>query len=139
MSRIVMILLLSCAAVLAQSNRGGITGTVFDSSGAAVPGATVTVTNTGTNSELKLKTSQSGAYTAQSLDPVLYRVAVEAGGFKTSVMDNVKVDTATVTTVNVTLVPGQVNTRRVSSTLRHLAWEFSDFLPLSFGRLAPAC
>src|ERR1035437_11078588 len=25
--------------------------------------------------------------------------------------------------------------RRVSSTLRHLAWEFSDFLPLSFGRL----
>jgi len=29
--------------------------------------------------------------------------------------------------------------RRVSSTLRHLAWEFSDFLPLSFGRLAPAC
>jgi hypothetical protein len=29
--------------------------------------------------------------------------------------------------------------RRVSSTLRHLAWEFSDFLPLSFGRSAPAC
>jgi hypothetical protein len=29
--------------------------------------------------------------------------------------------------------------RRVSSTLIHLAWEFSDFLPLSFGRLAPAC
>jgi len=29
--------------------------------------------------------------------------------------------------------------RRVSSTLRHLAWEFSDFLPLSFGRLGPAC
>ncbi|HEY6347272.1 MAG TPA: hypothetical protein VIY49_37765 [Bryobacteraceae bacterium] len=29
--------------------------------------------------------------------------------------------------------------RRVSSTLRHLAWEFSDFLPLSFGRLVPAC
>jgi peptide-methionine (R)-S-oxide reductase len=29
--------------------------------------------------------------------------------------------------------------RRVSSTLRHLAWEFSDFLPLSFGRLVAAC
>ena len=29
--------------------------------------------------------------------------------------------------------------RRVSSTLRHLAWEFSDVLPLSFGRLASAC
>ena len=29
--------------------------------------------------------------------------------------------------------------RRVSSTLRHPAWEFSDFLPLSFGRVAPAC
>ena len=31
------------------------------------------------------------------------------------------------------------NGRRVSSTLRHLAWEFSDFLPLSLGRLGPAC
>jgi hypothetical protein len=29
--------------------------------------------------------------------------------------------------------------RRVSSTLRHPAWEFSDFLPLSFGRVEPAC
>ena len=29
--------------------------------------------------------------------------------------------------------------RRVSSTLRHLAWEFTDFLPLYFGRLEPGC
>jgi hypothetical protein len=29
--------------------------------------------------------------------------------------------------------------RRVSSTLRHPAWEFTDFFPLSFGRAAPAC
>ena len=29
--------------------------------------------------------------------------------------------------------------RRVSSTLRHLAWEFTDFLPLPLGRLEPAC
>ena len=29
--------------------------------------------------------------------------------------------------------------RRVSSTLRHPAWEFTDFLPLSFGRVEPAC
>ena len=42
--------------------------------------------------------------------------------------------------VDLTIEAGDYDfARRVSSTLRHLAWEFSDFLPLSFGRLAPAC
>jgi hypothetical protein len=110
MIRIIGVSLVLCAAVFAQSNRGGIAGTVFDSSGAAVPKATVIVTNTGTNQVFSLTTSQSGAYMAPSLDPVIYRVVAEASGFKTSVVDGVKVDTATVTTVNVTLEPGQVTT-----------------------------
>jgi hypothetical protein len=89
--------------LVAQTNRGGITGTVFDKSGAVVTGAAVTITNKGTNQQFKVKTSPAGAYNLPSLDPVMYSVSVEAEGFKKSVVENVKVDTAVVSTVDVTL------------------------------------
>jgi hypothetical protein len=92
----------------AQSNTGSLRGTVFDSHGAVVPEATVTVTNIGTNQAAHLTTSATGSYTAANLDPVLYRVEVEAPGFKKAVVGNVKVDTASTATVNVTLQPGAV-------------------------------
>ncbi len=92
---------------MAQTNRGGITGTVFDRTGAVIPGATVIVINIGTNESLRLSTSASGAYTAPSLNPVEYRITVEAAGFRKAVIDRVKVDTATTATVDVTLEPGE--------------------------------
>lgn len=103
----VIVLLLSVAG-FGQTNRGGITGTVTDQKGAAVPGATVTITNIGTNQKVVLTTSDDGAFTANSLDPVLYNVTVEASGFKKSLVQNVKVDTATSATVNVLLEVGTV-------------------------------
>jgi Carboxypeptidase regulatory-like domain len=90
----------------AQTNRGGIAGTVFDPQGAIVPGANVTIVNLGTNQVTKAKTSSAGAYTVLNLDPVSYSVAVEVSGFKKEVVDNVKVDTASVATVNLTLQTG---------------------------------
>jgi hypothetical protein len=96
--------------IIGQTNRGGISGTVKDATGAVVPGATVTVTNAGTNQTLKLTTSEEGAFTASSLEPVVYSVTVEAPGFKKAVVNNVKVDTATTAAVNVTLEPGAVET-----------------------------
>ena len=92
-----------------QTNRGGISGTVTDSTGAVVSGATVTITNVGTNQVSKLTTSESGSYSATSLEPVIYRVAVEAGGFKKALVDGVKVDTATTSTVNITLELGNID------------------------------
>src|SRR5215831_13722557 len=98
-----------CAAIVcAQTNRGGISGTVFDSTGAVVSGATVTITNVGTNRELRLTTSTEGAYSATSLEPVLYRITVEAQGFKKAVIDNIKVDTASTTTINIKLETGAI-------------------------------
>jgi carboxypeptidase family protein len=100
-----------CAAVVcAQTNRGGISGTVFDSTGAVVSGATVTITNVGTNHIVKLTTSTEGAFTATALDPVVYSITVEAAGFKKAVVNNVKVDTATTANINVSLQPGGVET-----------------------------
>src|SRR5262245_5942619 len=103
-------LALAASVLLAQTNKGSLTGTVFDRQGAVVPAATVTVTNLGTGESLKLSTSEAGAYSAPLLDPVSYRVAVEAAGFKKAVVENIKVNTADTSTVNVTLEPGQVTT-----------------------------
>ena len=87
----------------AQTNRGGISGTVADTTGGVIPGAAVTITNLGTNQAVKLTTSAEGAYSATSLEPVAYSITVEAAGFKKAVVNNVKVDTATIVTANVTM------------------------------------
>ena len=99
-----------CAVAAAgQSNRGGISGTVTDATGAVVPGATVIITNLGTNQTIKLITSEAGAYSATSLEPVSYRVTVEAPGFKKSVAESVKVDTGNMSAVNFSLEPGALD------------------------------
>src|SRR3954466_2469058 len=90
-----------CAVVaLGQTNKGGISGTVIDSNGAAVPGATVTVTNLGTNQSTTVTTSESGGFTVSSLDPVTYSVTVEASSFKKAVVEKIKVDTSSIASVN---------------------------------------
>ena len=93
-------------AIIGQTNRGGISGTVTDSNGAIVPGAKVTVTNVGTNQSSTVTASSNGAYSISSLEPVEYNVLVEAAKFKKSVIEKIKVDTATVQTVNVVLEVG---------------------------------
>lgn len=59
-----------------------IRGTVFDASGAAIPGANVAVTNTETNFTRRTITSAEGIYSASSLGAGSYRVTVELQGFK---------------------------------------------------------
>ena len=97
------------ASLAAQTNRGGITGTIFDPSGAIVPGARITVTNLGTNQKIVEKASTAGAYSVPGLDPVTYNIEVEAQGFKKKRVENVKVDTATIATVDITLETGSVS------------------------------
>ncbi|MEK7723515.1 MAG: carboxypeptidase regulatory-like domain-containing protein, partial [Acidobacteriota bacterium] len=108
-----VIVMLFSIASFGQTNRGGISGTVTDEKGAAVPGATVTIINVGTNQKTVLTTSSDGAFTASSLDPVLYNISVETSGFKKALIQNVKVDTATSSTVNILLEVGTV-TEQVS-------------------------
>src|SRR6185436_5553207 len=99
-----------CATLAgAQTNKGGIAGTVSDKSGAVVPGATVVVTNLGTGETIRLTTSDKGTYAAPVLDPVEYRVTAELSGFKKVTVPRVKVDTATTMTVNLQLELGTLS------------------------------
>ncbi len=104
---IVCILVLSFAS-LGQTNRGGISGTITDANGGAIPGAKVTITNIGTNQAVTLTTSEDGAYSANSLEPVSYSVLVEAANFKSAIVESVKVDTASVQSLNLKLETGSI-------------------------------
>jgi len=110
MKRLLAIVVLSVLSVMAQTNRGGIVGTVMDQTEAVVPGATITVTNIGTNEVRKVTTTEHGTYAVMDLEPVMYRLEVEAPGFKRAVVDKVKVNTATTATANVKLETGSIQT-----------------------------
>jgi len=105
-------LIVCCAFVapaIGQAVYGSVFGTVTDASGAAVPNATVTITNTGTNVSETAKTNESGNYNQTRLIPGTYRVKVEASNFKSAVVETVVVNVDTASTVNVALQPGQVS------------------------------
>src|SRR5438093_3991160 len=78
-------LLLAATPAPAQQDMGVITGIVTDSSGAAAPGARVTVTNRDTNETQSTGTDVSGSYTVGPLRIGSYDVAVEMTGFKKAV------------------------------------------------------
>jgi hypothetical protein len=79
----VAVLILAAIPVAAQLPTGAILGTVKDSSGASVPGATVTVRNTDTNLTRTQMTEQDGSYRFSELQVGRYEMRAEAAGFRT--------------------------------------------------------
>ncbi len=101
--------LLLASFVLGQSDRGTITGTVTDSSGAAAPGANVTVTNQATNANSTAVTTGDGVYSVVALPPGTYRIRIEKSGFKRAELSQVTVMVGNTTAANITMEVGQVN------------------------------
>src|SRR5437867_2431679 len=94
---------------VAQEITGSIVGTVKDSNGAAVPGATVTVTDSGTKLVVRtVQTNDEGQYTARDLPVTTYDLSVEAKGFKKHVESKVQVDVGKRRTLDVALEPGNI-------------------------------
>ena len=108
--RILLLAIALLVSALAQTNRGGVSGNVTDASGALVPGASITIINSGTNETRKLTASDRGSFIQENLDPVTYRIEVSAPGFKKAIIQDVKVDTSTINTANIILLPGDVAT-----------------------------
>src|ERR1700761_4833719 len=88
--RAVVLVLAVAAALYGQATTGQFGGTVTDASGASVPNAKVTVTNTGTGASRTVTTDQTGTYLAPLLPPGAYDVSAEAAGFKKVVQSNVE-------------------------------------------------
>src|SRR5262249_4626449 len=78
------VLLVCCSTASAQeSASSGIVGQVTDSTHGALPGATITVTNTGTNAQRTAVTDAEGRFSIPSLPPATYRLRAELSGFQT--------------------------------------------------------
>ncbi len=92
----------------AQSNFGLISGTVADSSGAAISGAAVTATNSGTGSRQSVKSDSAGAFAFPPLEAGTYTVTVEQQGFKTSQQTGVVLDAASSRSLAFQMVLGTV-------------------------------
>src|SRR5438105_841483 len=86
-----LFMVLTAAPALAQSDRGSITGTVTDPSGAVVQNAKVTATSLDTGEVRETTTSGEGSYTLPELKAGRYRITAEAQGFKATTVDEYKV------------------------------------------------
>src|SRR5262245_34297707 len=92
-----------------QSDRGAITGTVTDSSGAIIIGAKVTITNLNSGETRVAATTAEGYFTFPELPANLYRLMVEAKGFKIAVVENIQIGVQTTRRADVRLVAGEVS------------------------------
>jgi hypothetical protein len=101
--------LLGSASANAQTLFGGIVGTATDASNAAVPNATVTITNKGTGQQRQAETNDVGQYTFVAVIPGTYEVKISKEGFRTVTEQGAVVQPNNVTRVDLALPVGSVN------------------------------
>ncbi len=106
---LILLTLSLCLAVAAQGTTSRVIGVVTDNTGAVVAGATVTLTNQGTNTSLTTTTSNGGGYVFDLVQPGTYTVSVEKDGFKKLVSSNNPVLVNQPATINAALEVGDVS------------------------------
>src|SRR5438128_3752795 len=102
----VLLSIVLSAGTFAQTINATLGGTVSDSSGALIPGVTITATNTATGVVSSVLTNEAGAYQFASLQSGLYKVSAELAGFKTYVYEPVNLGVSQQIRLNFTLQVG---------------------------------
>jgi hypothetical protein len=108
---VMLLALLAITGAFAQSDRGIITGTVADGTGAMVPSAKVSLTNNETGAHYETITTATGNYTLAALPVGNYKLTVEQAGFSKAERTNISVQVAVTTRVDLEL---QIGTASVS-------------------------
>jgi hypothetical protein len=104
-----LIALIAVSSILVHGQfRAGIQGTVADSSGALIPGATLILTNQETKQTQTTQSSDDGFYRFSSLAPGQYSVSIEKAGFKKAIVEDIKVDAESVKGQDVILETGGI-------------------------------
>jgi carboxypeptidase family protein/TonB-dependent receptor-like protein len=95
--------MLMAPAAIAQTSAGSMTGRILDATGGALPGVTVTATNTATGFSRSVVTGSDGGYIFPSLPVGTYNVTAELAGFATVTARSVEVQVATERKLDLTL------------------------------------
>lgn len=98
------------SSAFAQANSGDLTGSVLDSSGAAIPNATVIAANDETGVQTTTQSNAGGVYRFTNLPVGRYTITASASGFTTDTLKNVDVALNNTVTANLTLSVGKVGT-----------------------------
>jgi hypothetical protein len=122
-----LLLLLIPNTAKAQFEDGSLVGTIHDASGAVIPNAAVSATNTATGIVAKTTSSASGDYEFPSLRVGVYAVKAEATGFSTAVAENINVSVAARTRIDLALkIGGSESTVEVSGVTLALETDTSE-------------
>jgi hypothetical protein len=103
------LLLIGAAPAWGQAVYGSVVGTVTDASGAAVPGAKITITDVARGVSFTTLTNETGNYTQSHLIVGLYEVHVDAVGFSPYVGKNISVEVDATTRVDIRVTTGDVH------------------------------
>jgi len=103
--RLFVVFMAACMS-WSQTDRGDITGTVSDTSGAIVPDVEVTAINLATNVRFSTMSTGSGTYRVPLLPPGTYNVSCSKSGFKQALIENVRVAVGATVDVDVILQVG---------------------------------
>ncbi len=101
-------ILFVCSAA-AQVNKSNLVGIVRDTSGSAVPGVTIRITDTGTGAVRQEVTDETGLYRAALLDVGTYNLEAEKAGFKKAVRNGIELQVGETTTIDLTLEVGAIS------------------------------
>ena len=104
-----VLVFLGVSSAVAQIDTGTILGTVSDSSGARINGATVTLTNEGTNASLSTTTIEDGGYKFTPVRVGSYKIAVTMQGFQTANVRGITVNVGQSVVADVSMKPGSVS------------------------------
>jgi hypothetical protein len=102
---ITVCVLAGASTLRAQTDTARVTGTVVDQTGAAVPGATITITNLDNNAVTTVTSGASGDFSASALPVGTYKAEVKAAGFG-AIVQNFKLDVSEVQAINFKLSVG---------------------------------
>ncbi len=117
----------TCTYLQAQYENGSLVGTIHDPSGAAVPGAAVTVTNNATAVTAKTTTNGAGDYEIPSLRVGVYKVSASAPGFTDAVANNITISVGGRQRIDLSLrVGGTETTVEVTDVALQLETETSE-------------
>ena len=149
------LIFMTCASGFAQDFRGSISGRVTESSGAAVPNTIVTIVNTATNATTTATSSENGEYKILYLTPGIYKLSVEAKGFKKAQQSGLEVrigdklelnfqlevgavtDTVTITSDAPLLETTNASAGQVIDQRRISELPLSDGNPFTLARIVP--